>query len=98
MEVSSHGIDQDRIAGIKFAGGFYHLTHDLDYHQSFKIILRPRRSSSIPAGDAFAISNADDEHGEIDATGVNARKFSMAFNHNADFKGEIVKMDFRADS
>ena len=38
MEVSSHGISQDRIKGLYFAGGvFTNLSHDhLDYHGNFK--------------------------------------------------------------
>jgi len=38
MEVSSHAVDQGRIAGLDFSGGvFTNLTHDhLDYHQTFK--------------------------------------------------------------
>lgn len=38
MEVSSHGIDQNRIKGLVFSGGiFSNLSHDhLDYHQNFK--------------------------------------------------------------
>ncbi len=37
MEVSSHSADQQRIAGLVFAGGiFTNLTHDhLDYHKTF---------------------------------------------------------------
>ena len=38
MEVSSHAVDQERIAGLKFEGGiFTNLTHDhLDYHKTFE--------------------------------------------------------------
>jgi UDP-N-acetylmuramoyl-L-alanyl-D-glutamate--2,6-diaminopimelate ligase len=38
MEVSSHAVHQNRIAGLTFAGGvFTNITHDhLDYHASFK--------------------------------------------------------------
>ena len=38
MEVSSHAVDQERIAGLKFAGAiFTNITHDhLDYHKTFE--------------------------------------------------------------
>jgi UDP-N-acetylmuramyl tripeptide synthase len=48
MEVSSHAIDQDRIAGLKFAGGiFTNLTHDhLDYHKTMANYRDAKRSFS----------------------------------------------------
>ena len=38
MEVSSHALDQDRVAGIKFSGAiFTNLTQDhLDYHKGLE--------------------------------------------------------------
>ena len=46
MEVSSHSADQQRIAGLKFAGGiFTNLTHDhLDYHKTFDNYLAAKKS------------------------------------------------------
>ena len=53
MEVSSHAIDQERIAGLRFAGGlFTNITHDhLDYHKTFAEYLRVKKSffDTLPA-------------------------------------------------
>ena len=45
MEVSSHAVDQKRIAGLLFAGGiFTNLTHDhLDYHKTFDNYLAAKK-------------------------------------------------------
>ncbi len=45
MEVSSHAIDQHRIAGLHFSGGiFTNLTHDhLDYHKTFKNYIEAKK-------------------------------------------------------
>lgn len=45
MEVSSHAIVQNRIAGLQFVGGvFTNLTHDhLDFHKTFKEYLKAKQ-------------------------------------------------------
>ena len=64
MEVSSHSIDQERIAGLNFAGGvFTNLTHDhLDYHSTFDHYLKTKKRlfDDLPK-EAFALTNSDDE-------------------------------------
>ena len=52
MEVSSIGIEQERIAGLDFAGGiFTNLTHDhLDYHKTFAEYLRCKKCFSTTSG------------------------------------------------
>jgi UDP-N-acetylmuramyl tripeptide synthase len=47
MEVSSHAVDQHRIAGLNFAGAiFTNITHDhLDYHLRSKTTYAPRKNS-----------------------------------------------------
>src|SRR5690606_25186876 len=67
MEVSSHALDQGRVAGVPFAGAvFSNITHDhLDYHKNFDNYLRAKRRlfDELPAR-AFALSNADDRNGQ----------------------------------
>ena len=68
MEVSSIGMEQDRVAGLKFKVGiFSNLTRDhLDYHKTFAEYLRCKKLffDSLPS-DAFAITNADDRNGMV---------------------------------
>ncbi|RYE15189.1 MAG: UDP-N-acetylmuramoyl-L-alanyl-D-glutamate--2,6-diaminopimelate ligase, partial [Sphingobacteriales bacterium] len=68
METSSHALHQDRVAGLKYAGGlFSNITHDhLDYHKTFEEYIRVKKSffDNLPSG-AFAISNADDKRGAV---------------------------------
>ncbi len=104
MEVSSHAVDQNRVAGIKFAGGiFTNLTHDhLDYHQTFEKYFEAKKKffQMLPES-AFALSNADDEYGKKMLEGIQARKYLYEFS-NVDgtatlynsFRGELVKADF----
>jgi UDP-N-acetylmuramoyl-L-alanyl-D-glutamate--2,6-diaminopimelate ligase len=66
MEVTSHGIDQQRIAGVEFDGGiFTSLDHDhLDYHGTIEAYAEVKRRflENLPAS-AFALANADDAYG-----------------------------------
>lgn len=68
MEVSSHAVHQQRIAGIQFAGGvFTNITHDhLDYHKTFDEYIRVKKMffDNLPA-TAFALTNADDKRGMV---------------------------------
>ena len=98
MEVSSHAMDQKRVAGIDFVGGiFTNLTHDhLDYHKSFENYFNAKKKffKMLPHS-AFALSNADDEQGGAMLEGIKARPFSYGFGMNArDFRGTIERLDF----
>lgn len=97
MEVSSHAIDQRRIAGIKFTGGiFTNITHDhLDYHKTFENYFRVKKSFfDHLSRTAFALSNTDDERGVRMLDNTKALKKTYGLNSAADFKGDIAAMDF----
>ncbi len=65
MEVSSHALDQDRVAGIPFKVGiFTNLTHDhLDYHKTFEAYAKAKKKLFDGlSSDSSAIINTDDEN------------------------------------
>ena len=93
MEVSSHAIHQQRIAGLHFAGAvFSNLTHDhLDYHKTFDAYLKVKKSFFDKiSSDAFAISNMDDKNGTVMLQNTPADKFYYSLRSIADFKGRII--------
>ncbi|OFZ08703.1 MAG: UDP-N-acetylmuramoyl-L-alanyl-D-glutamate--2,6-diaminopimelate ligase, partial [Bacteroidetes bacterium RIFOXYB12_FULL_41_6] len=94
MEVSSHAIDQERIAGLHFAGGvFTNLTHDhLDYHLTFKAYLEAKKQffDQLPSS-SFALSNADDKNGKIMLQNTKAKKMFYGIKTPADFKGRAME-------
>jgi len=94
MEVSSHAIHQNRVAGLQFAGGiFSNITHDhLDYHKTFDEYIRVKKSffDSLPA-NAFALSNADDKRGSIMLQNTKAKTYLYSLKRMADFKGKIIE-------
>jgi UDP-N-acetylmuramoyl-L-alanyl-D-glutamate--2,6-diaminopimelate ligase len=93
MEVSSHAIHQQRIAGLQFAGAlFSNITHDhLDYHKTFDEYIRVKKSwfDTLPAS-AFAISNADDKRGTVMLQNTVAKKYYYSLKTIADFKGKLL--------
>lgn len=97
MEVSSHSVAQDRIAGLHFTGGiFTNLTHDhLDYHKTMVNYRNAKKKffDNLPQ-TAFALTNLDDKNGAIMLQNTKAKKLSYALKHDADFKGVIMESHF----
>ncbi|MGB5264358.1 MAG: UDP-N-acetylmuramoyl-L-alanyl-D-glutamate--2,6-diaminopimelate ligase [Lutimonas sp.] len=97
IEVSSHGIHQNRTAGLVFEGGiFTNLTHDhLDYHKTFAAYRDvKKRFFDELSKDAFALSNADDKNGMVMLQNTNAKQYTYALKTIADFKGKILENQF----
>ncbi len=97
MEVSSHSVDQQRIAGLKFDGGiFTNLTHDhLDYHKTFNNYLAAKKSffDSLTAG-AFALVNIDDSNGRVMLQNCKARHYTFSVRGMADYRCRIIEQGF----
>ena len=107
MEVSSIGVEQERVAGLKFkAGIFSNLTHaHLDYHKTFAEYLRCKKLffDTLPQ-DAYAITNIDDRNGMVMVQNTKAKVVTYSCRSIADhtcrimeqsFDGMLVKMDGR---
>ncbi|MGL5786326.1 MAG: UDP-N-acetylmuramoyl-L-alanyl-D-glutamate--2,6-diaminopimelate ligase [Bacteroidales bacterium] len=97
MEVSSHSVDQNRISGLKYAGGiFTNLTRDhLDYHKTFDAYLKAKKKFFDGLGkDAFAITNADDKNGLVMLQNCKANTFTYSLKTLADYKGRILENHF----
>ena len=94
MEVSSHAIVQNRVAGLSFAGGiFSNITHDhLDFHNTFDEYLKAKKSffDSLPSS-AFALTNADDRNGLVMTQNTKASRFTYSLQKMADFKCRIIE-------
>ncbi|GAB3526809.1 UDP-N-acetylmuramoyl-L-alanyl-D-glutamate--2,6-diaminopimelate ligase [Pontibacter brevis] len=93
MEVSSHAMVQQRVAGLTFAGGvFTNITHDhLDYHGTFDEYIKAKKSffDMLPKG-AFALANADDKRGAVMVQNTKADVHFFALRKAVDFKGRII--------
>jgi len=97
MEVSSHAIEQNRIAGLQFAGGvFTNITHDhLDYHLTFQKYIQAKKKffDELPSS-AFALTNVDDKNGVVMLQNTKASKKTYGLKKMADFKGKVIENHF----
>ena len=97
MEVSSIGVDQDRVTGLRFkAGIFSNLTHDhLDYHKTFADYLRcKKRFFDCLPKDAFAIVNTDDRNGLVMVQNTVAKVVTYSCRSLADHSARILEQGF----
>ena len=93
MEVSSHALVQNRVAGIHFTGGvFTNISHDhLDYHKTFEEYINAKKMLFDQlSSEAFALVNADDKRGAVMLQNTKADKFRMGIKSMADFRVRII--------
>ena len=94
MEVSSHAVDQKRIAGLVFSGAiFTNLTRDhLDYHGSMDAYLKAKQKFFDGLTDkAFALVNADEKHAMIMVQNTKAKVYTYSIQKSADFQGRVLE-------
>jgi len=94
MEVSSHAVHQQRIAGLAYVGGiFTNLTHDhLDYHKTFDNYLAAKKGFfDTLSPDAFALVNNDDRNGKVMLQNCKARHYTFSVRGMADFRCGIIE-------
>ncbi len=97
MEVSSHAVEQRRIAGLEFDGAvFTNLTRDhIDYHLTFENYLKAKKRFFDDLDkNAFALINSDDKNGPVMLQNCKAKKLSYSVRGMADFKTKILETDF----
>lgn len=97
MEVSSHSVDQRRIAGLQFDGGvFTNITRDhIDYHLTFENYLKAKKQFFDDlSSEAFALTNADDKNGLVMLQNSKAKKYTYSLRSMADFKTRILEHGF----
>lgn len=98
MEVSSHAICQNRIAGLQFAGGiFSNITHDhLDFHKTFVNYIAAKKAffDALPKA-AFALTNVDDKNGLVMVGNCKAQINTYSLQTAATVKGVVLDDSFK---
>ncbi len=98
MEVSSHAVVQNRIAGLKFSCAiFSNITLDhLDYHKTFENYIKAKKKFFDDlSSKAFAISNLDDKNGKVMLQNTKAKKlFYSLSNASADYRASVLDDSF----
>ena len=97
MEVSSHAIAQERIAGLDFDGAlFTNLTRDhIDYHKTFDNYRdTKKRLFDGLKKNAFAVTNKDDKNGLVMTQNCKASVHSYSTRSLADYKAQILEEGF----
>ena len=97
MEVSSHAIAQERIAGLDFDGAlFTNLTRDhIDYHKTFDNYRdTKKRLFDGLKKSAFAVTNKDDKNGLVMTQNCKASVHTYSTRSLADYKAQILEEGF----
>lgn len=94
LEVTSHGIDQDRVAGIPFyAGVLTNITREhLDYHKTFENYRDTK--AKLFESVTLAVLNADEEVYEVLRTKVNpqAKVITYSLSSSSNYQAQDIQI------
>lgn len=97
MEVSSHSVVQQRIAGLEFSGAiFSNITHDhLDFHKTMANYIAAKKGffDALPSS-AWALTNVDDKNGKVMVQNTRAKVHTYGLNHLGDFHCKVLEEGF----
>lgn len=97
MEVSSHSVVQQRIAGLEFSGAiFSNITHDhLDFHKTMANYIAAKKGffDALPSS-AWALTNVDDKNGKVMVQNTRAKVHTYGLNHMGDFHCKVLEEGF----
>lgn len=97
MEVSSHAVVQQRIAGLQFSGAiFSNITHDhLDFHKTMANYIAAKKGffDALPA-TAWALTNLDDKNGMVMVQNTRAEIHTYGLSHKGDFHCKVIEEGF----
>ena len=94
MEVSSHALDQNRVAGISFdIGVFTNISRDhMDYHPTINHYIGSKKKLfKALKKNAFAIINKDDTYGEEMGRDLSAKVLYYGLKESANYLGKVIE-------
>lgn len=100
MEVSSHALDQKRVAGCFFEVAiFTNFTQDhLDYHRTMEEYFAAKRKLFTQHPVKCALINADDPRGAEIVHGARYKVLKYGLTPDADFRADLITSDTRGNS
>ncbi len=94
MEVSSHGLEQGRVNGVRFKGAvFTNISRDhLDYHGTMDAYVQAKLALLSTPGLAFAVVNLDDAYSEqiIAAVPESVQRWQFSVSGKTADSGECI--------
>jgi UDP-N-acetylmuramoyl-L-alanyl-D-glutamate--2,6-diaminopimelate ligase len=101
MEVSSHALDQGRVAGVRFAAaGFTNLTGDhLDYHQTIENYAAAKAKLFEQLDrDAVAVVNINDKYAQRMVERTPARVITFGLGRKGDYRATDIDITAEGSS